>query len=216
MAPGGPLLVTKTLIPRRREDTVTRRRLLDALHQHIDRRLLLVIASAGSGKTTLLVDFAHEVDIPVGWYTLDPGDRDLKVFFTYLVEAVRRRFPGFGQQTSALLEHVKDPAREIPSLVAAFVNDLYADVQDFFTLVIDDYHCVDESPLVNQAVDELLRFLPENVRLVLSSRTIPRITLSRLAARLQVFGLGMVDLRFTGDEEPATSTVTLTYTISAS
>ncbi|MBC7315619.1 MAG: tetratricopeptide repeat protein, partial [Chloroflexi bacterium] len=54
---------------------------------------------------------------------------------------------------------------------------------------------------VNALLDGLLRYLPEQCHIILASRGIPRrLTLSRLAARQEVVGLGVNHLRFTEDE----------------
>ena len=195
-----PVLLPKITPPRLRPGVVSRRRLLDAIHQDIDRKLFMVVAPAGYGKTALLADFAADAAFPVCWYTLDSEARDLRVFLSHVVAALRVRFPTFGAQTTTLLEHAQDVQRELPTLIATLVNEIHADVGELFALVLDDFQTVDESRIISQAMDELLRYLPDNCRLLLASRTIPRITFSTLTARLQVAGLGVGELRFTGDE----------------
>ncbi|HZQ11003.1 MAG TPA: BTAD domain-containing putative transcriptional regulator [Anaerolineae bacterium] len=194
------LLVTKVIVPSRRSDVLRRPRLLDFLHEYIDRKLLLVSASAGYGKTSLLVDFAHDTDLPVCWYSLDQGDQDPQVFLEYLVAAIQRRFPHFGGRTSALLHH-RDQKRSPDALVGALVTDIHEQIDSFFVIVLDDYQLIEDSAPVNQLIDRLLYHLPENTHLILASRTIPaQLTLTRLTARQQVAGLGVGDLRFTPDE----------------
>src|SRR5690349_3730708 len=107
--PPHPALVAKVLVPSRRAGVVTRRRLLDQLQRHVERRLQLVVAPAGYGKTTLLVEFVHEQrqrGRPVYWLTLDEHDADARSFFEHLVLSVRQRFPAFGGSTAALLQSV--------------------------------------------------------------------------------------------------------------
>ena len=200
MLTGSPPFVTKVLLPQRRADTLRRPRLTDFLHQHIDRRLILVCAPAGYGKTTLLVDFAHDVDIPVCWYTLGPGDADVRVFLEYLIAAIRQRFPDFGAQTEAVLRGAADVTKELSAVVGALVSEMHAAIPEYFILALDDFHTVDGSEQVNGVLDLLLYHLPENCHIVLASRSIPRVTLSRLAAHRQVAGLGNSDLRFTAEE----------------
>lgn len=194
------LLVTKIIVPARRADVLRRPRLLDFLHESLDRKLILISASAGYGKTSLLVDLAHDTELPVCWYSLDAGDGDPQVFLEYLVASLQRRFPHFGGRTLSLLRDA-ERARDLDGCLAALVSDIQQEIDSLFVLVLDDYHLVEGSAAVNRLIDRLLYYLPENAHLILSSRTIPtQITLTRLTARQQVAGLGTSDLRFTADE----------------
>ena len=192
--------MTKILLPTRRSDVLRRPRLIEFLHQHIDRRLILISASAGYGKTTLLVDFAHDTDLPVCWYSLDEYDNDPSTFLRYLIAAIRQRFPGFGVQTERLIQNVADASKETKAIVGTLVNEMYSTIPEYFVVVLDDYHAVDGSRSVNELLDSLLFYLPEHCHFIISSRTIPKLTLSRLVARRQAEGLGVNDLRFTPEE----------------
>jgi len=195
-----PTFLTKIRLPQRRSDILRRSRLVDFLHQQVDKRLIILCAAAGYGKTTLLTDFAHDVDLPVCWYSMDRSDADPRTFFDYMLLSLRQRFPAFGAQTETLLNSVDDVGREVNSIVASLANEIQTDIPDYFVLVLDDYHCVEESEVVNSALDLLIYYLPDNCHLVISTRTLPHFTFSRLAAQRQVAGLGTTDLRFTTDE----------------
>lgn len=195
-----PPAVTKILRPGRRNTLLPRPRLINFLHDNIERKLLLVSAAAGYGKTSLLIEFAHETALPVCWYALDASDGDPKIFFEYLVAALRRQFPEFGARTRGLLS---DPAtqRDTEVIVGTLVTEIYETIPTYFVLVLDDFHLIEESEPVNQIVDALLRLLPENAHLIIASRTLPaKLTLTRLVARQEVAGLGVNDLRFTPEE----------------
>lgn len=199
---GNPLVVTKYLIPGRRADLLRRPRLIDFLHEHLDRKLILVSAPAGYGKTSLLVEFAHDADLPFCWYSLDRSDRELRVFIEYLLAAIRHRFPEFGQRTLELLESVEHPS-DAEALVGVLVNEIYNDIPDYFVVVLDDYGLANPSEPVNFFLDSLLKRLPENCHLIIASRTIPTLTprgLAVLTARQEVAGLGARELRFTPQE----------------
>ncbi len=199
---GKPLIVTKYLIPGRRADLLRRPRLLDFMHEHVDRKLVLVSAPAGYGKTSLLIEFAHDTDLPVCWYSLDVADRDPRVFAEYLLAAIRHRFPQFGQHAQALLES-SERLTDTDALVAVLVNEIYEEIPDYFVLVLDDYHQVNPSEPVNYLLDSLLQRLPENCHVIIASRTIPTLTprgLALLTARQEVAGLGARELRFTPQE----------------
>lgn len=194
------LLVTKIIVPTRRDDILRRPRLLDFVHEYIDRKLLLVSASAGYGKTSLVVDFANDTDLPVCWYSLDEGDQDPQVFLEYLLASIQRRFPHFGGRTAGLLRNF-DQKRSLDACIGALVTDIHEQIDSFFVIVLDDYQLIENSAPINQLLDRLLYHLPENAHIIIASRTVPsKLTLTRLTARQQVAGLGVPDLRFTPDE----------------
>jgi len=197
-----PLIITQILTPKKRPDLLHRPRLVDFVHEHIDRKLLLISASAGYGKTSLLVDYAYDTDLPVCWLSLVESARDPRVFLEYLIAAINHHFPQFGDRSKALLrdsEVLTDPT----PFVGTLVNEIHETIPDYFVVAIDDYHLVDGSHAVNLIVDTLVQHLPENCHVVISSRSIPRLTprgLALLTARQEVAGLGVEDLRFSASE----------------
>lgn len=194
------IVKTKILVPRRRRNLLHRARLVDFIHEHIDRKLILISASAGYGKTSLLMDFAHDTELPVCWYSLDEWDRDPRVFLEYLVVSIRERFPHFGDMTLGGLRGGVH-GEGLRSIVGTLVNEIHEVVPEYFALVIDDYHLVSDSKDITSLFSFFLRRLPENCHILLSSRTttlgLPSI---ELVARGELEGLGNDDLKFTGDE----------------
>ena len=194
-----PLIATKLAIPLRRGDTLRRPRLVDALQQVIDRQLLLVVAPAGYGKTTLLTDFASDSAIPICWYALGPADAEPAIFLEYLVAAIQARFPRFGSDTRRAMAHANFRT-DAMAVAATLVHEIQERIPDYFAVVLDDYHEINHSAAINQVVDALLIHAPENFKLIVSSRTMPKLQLSRLASLRRAAGVGAKDLRFTSNE----------------
>jgi LuxR family maltose regulon positive regulatory protein len=195
-----PIIRTKVLVPGKRRDLLHRARLVDFIHEHIDRKLILVAASAGYGKTSLLTDYAHDTDLPICWYSLDEWDRDPRVFLEYLVASVRERFPGFGERTLAGLRGgaLSEGVRPV---VGSLVNEIHAEIPDYFALVIDDFQLVSDFKEVTSLFTLLLRQLPENCHILLASRTTSLgLPVTEFMARGELEGLGNDDLKFTGHE----------------
>ena len=196
-----PLVLTKLRVPRRPKDLLARRRLVNFVHSNLERRLILISAPAGYGKTTLLTDFAHDTELPVCWYTLDTFDQDLHLFLEHLIEAIAQRFPTFGRRSRALLRETADPGANLYPLVATLVQEIYDTIPEYFFLVLDDHHAVEDQEQINEFLDLFITYVDENCRLIIASRTLPALpSLSLLVARRQAAGLSIDELRFTPQE----------------
>jgi LuxR family maltose regulon positive regulatory protein len=196
-----PLISTKTRVPRLRPDLLLRPRLIDFIHTHLDRRLILISAPAGYGKTSLLTGFAADTDLKVCWYTLDPFDQDLHVFLEYLVEAIAVRFPDFGHRSRALLRDIAEPSGDLYPIVTTMVREIYDRIEEHFVLILDDHHTVETQEYINEFLDLFVTYVDENCHLILASRTLPALpNLSLHVARRQAAGLSIDELRFTAAE----------------
>ncbi len=196
-----PLIITKIRLPRRRPGLLSRRRLVDFIHTHLDRKLILISAPAGYGKTSLLTDWAHETDLPVCWYTLDTFDCDLRVFLEHLIASIVVRFPAFGQRSRAFLQGLADPSHHLYPIVATLVQEIYDVIPEYFCLILDDLHAVEEQEKINEFLDLLVTYVDENCHFIFASRTLPALpNLSLLLARRQAAGLSIDELRFTPSE----------------
>lgn len=194
-------LMTKVLLPRRRDDILTRQRLLNALYDMVDYRLALVSAPAGYGKTTLLVDFATDLEHPVCWYALDASDRDPRVFLERLVASIQHRFPGFGAETLRALAASTDLGGGAPGVVRVFVNEIVMTIPRWFVLVLDDYHSLGRSPEVDSIISNFVVYQRDQCLTIIASRTVPNLPLIiPLVARGGVGGIGPEQMRFLPEE----------------
>jgi len=203
-----PRVVTKIVQPSRSRLLLSRPRLIEFLNQHIERKLLLISASPGYGKTSLLIDFVHETSMPICWYSLDASDSDPLVFLDYLVAAINRRFPRVGEQSRSILENCRTVTLDkgpftcvMEAVVGTMVTEIQDNISDSFIIVLDDYHSIAESDVINRLVETLIAYLPEKAHLIISSRAKPeKLNLTRLAAHNQIAALGVQELQFTAEE----------------
>jgi ATP/maltotriose-dependent transcriptional regulator MalT/two-component SAPR family response regulator len=196
-----PLMISKIQPPRRRPDLLRRPRLVNFLHSHLDQKLIMISATAGYGKTSLLVDFASDTDIPVCWYTLDAFDRDLRVFLDYFIAAIAFRYPGFGKQTRHFIQSITNLERNFYPIVATLVQEIYEAIPEYFILILDDHHTIENQDQINEFIDLFVQYVDENCHLVIASRALPALpNLALLVARRQAVGLSIDELRFTAPE----------------
>ena len=207
------LLTTKLVVPPPRPNRVLRPALRARLDEglRLGRRLTLVSAPAGAGKTTLLSDWVAASGRPVAWLSLDEGDNDPTLFFSYLLAALGRVDARLGANLFELLHSPQAPALE--SLATALINDL-ARVGRSTILVLDDYHAVTRVA-VHDLVAFLLEHAPSSLHLAIGTREDPPLPLPRLRARGQATELRGRDLRFTPAEAADFLTGTMGLTLPA-
>ena len=191
----------RIVVPRRRDELLTRSRLLDGLMHLLGNRLVIISAPAGYGKTSLLVDFVHHLEWPACWYAIDELDHDPIRFIAHFISALQLRFPQFGQSVLDMLRGSTQDRLNLDLLVAAAVNEVYDNIPEHFVLMLDDYHLVDDSRPVNQFVSRFLQAVSENCHLFVASRTLLTLPdLPLLVARAEVGGMSVDELSFKWDE----------------
>lgn len=198
---GLPISRIKVRIPHRRRELITRTRLIDAIYEQLEKRLILIVAPAGYGKTSLLVDMAQQSDLPVSWLSLDALDQDPQRFLRYLIAAVAEKFPSFGRDSLAALESMASIEQDEERLLVTITNEINTQVNEHFILILDDYHLVANVPFINHVISRFLQLTGEHIHLILSTRNLPNIPNAPLMiARNQVGGLSFEELSFWPEE----------------
>ena len=197
------ILATKVFIPPNRPGWVARPRLLQKLDDGLraGNKLAMVSAPAGSGKTTLVTGWvdglrASSNGTQTAWLSLDAGDNDLAVFFSYLIAALRTCEPAIGEVTASLLAQPTLPAAD--ALLLPLVNDLTR-MSGQVVLVLDDYHVI-QLPAIHEALALLIERQPPNMQVVITTRQDPLLPLARWRARGMLTEIRLRELRFNEEE----------------
>lgn len=190
-------LATKLHPPTSRRH-VLRPRLLAALRTDPLPKVTLVDAPPGWGKTTLVTDWMAS-DIAghrFAWLALDRNDNDPARFWAYVVEALRTVEPRLG---SAALTSLRSPgAKLIDVVLPGLINELEG-LSSPVVLVLDDYHLV-ASREIHDGMEFLVEHIPSTLRLVLTTRSDPRLPLALLRARGELIEVRAQELRFSDEE----------------
>ncbi len=174
--------------------------------------MTLVSAPAGFGKSTLLAEWlaAAETDgRAVAWLSLDAGDNDPGLFWTYVAAALNAAAPEPGM--SGFVEAARPTSSQ--EALTVLLNDLAVLDRDV-ALVLDDYHVI-ESREVHDGIAFLLDHMPSNLHLFLASRADPPLPLARLRARGELVEVRAADLRFSSGEASAYLTSVMNLPLTA-
>jgi|GEM_PF-1432713 len=166
------LIRLKVRVPSVGAHAIERPRVTRALeHAAAGRRFLLVVASAGSGKTTAAVQLLAARGGPAAWLTLSDADDTPGRLVTYLAAAVADAAPGAATAVQRLLLDGLSPE----DCAAVLAESLPGGT----TVVVDDVHHVDERASVLRVLRAFLDAVPDDVLVVLLSRRLIHLDLSR-------------------------------------
>ncbi len=192
------IMASKLLPPYAGANLIERPRLVELLSRAGQRKATILTAPAGYGKTVLMVQLAAASKKPLVWYQLDDYDNDPAVFMQYLVAGIQQHYPAFGKD-ALLLVAQSGVAPRLRLLVTTVVNGLEKQAPGGLVIALDDYQVISE-PVLHSFIEELLRHLPAGVQIVIASRTVLPLPLSRLNLRGEVCTVGWEELRFTRQE----------------
>jgi len=192
-----PLIQTKFCGPRVTADIVARDRLLTLMDSSLECPLTMVSAPAGYGKSVLVSQWLQRQKHPAVWLSLDQADSDLQQFLAYLIAAIHNEFPDACNATKQLISAPDCPP--IPVIVNHLLNDLIA-ITDQCSIVLDDYHHLDQSSLVHEFIEQSLEHPLPNIHLIMITRRDPSLPLTRFRALNLMLEIRMQDLKFTRSE----------------
>lgn len=197
------LLATKFFVPSSSHPLLPRPQLTTLLIQGLQRKLTLVSAPAGFGKTTLLAAWVQSfpLDAPesprVAWVSLDEGDNEPVLFWTYVLTALENQQQGL---CASLLAHLQTQRVPTPVryVLQTLINTLISSTEQFL-LVLDDYHVITQ-PEIHTSLTYLVEHLPPQLHIMMATRTDPPLPLSLLRARGQVLEVRTNQLRCSPEE----------------
>lgn len=156
---------------------IRRVRLEQLLDDHPGRQVILVRGPVGAGKTVLVAQWVRALTHPCAWLSIDATHDSANVLLRQMVELVEQHCPDadvVGQST------VGDGADY--TALWDVLNVATDRLGSGITLVLDDVHRVHD-PTARLVVELLVEHPPDGVRVVLISRSKPRLGLERARLR---------------------------------
>jgi len=203
------LLQSKYSIPEAPHLTLSR----SHLHQMISepaQPVTSIVGPAGYGKTTLVSTWAHQQSCPVAWYSLDVSDNDPSQFVRYLTESIHQATAGAVPSTRTMVSTVHSSSTT--SVITSLLNELRTLPYELI-IVLEDLHTLSNKEIFD-ALNVLIKYLPNGIRLIISGRSAPQLNLAGLRMRGQLCELGEQDLALQQNEVTAFTQQRLNFELS--
>jgi ATP/maltotriose-dependent transcriptional regulator MalT/DNA-binding SARP family transcriptional activator len=179
---------------------LARPRLFALLDEAMSRPIVWVSAAPGAGKTTLVASYLETRRLRHLWYQCDIGDADSATFVHYLRIAAR---PLAGNAALKLPLFTSEPQQNLARFARGFARDVFALLPHPCVVVLDNFHEPrtrrEQRAALAQALDEV----PEQITIVVVSRSDPPPEFARLAAGGRIARVDEAQLRCTEDEAEA-------------
>ncbi len=191
-------VIRSKILPRRLPTgAISRPLLIERLEAGKVAELTLLSAPAGYGKTTLLTAWLGTLTPRrCAWVSLDTGDIDPVRLWTHVILALQGVEPRAGASSLAALRASPDQIED--HVLPALLEELSGSGPDL-VLILDDYHLA-ETVTVNSTVGAFLRYRPERVQLVISTRSDPALGIARVRAVGDLLEVRAEHLRFDSTE----------------
>ncbi|HET6687262.1 MAG TPA: LuxR C-terminal-related transcriptional regulator [Jiangellaceae bacterium] len=169
---------------------IRRVRLEQLLDEHPDRQVILVRGPVGAGKTVLVAQWVRALTHPWAWFAIDATHDNATVLLRQLVELVEQYCPD---------AHVVGQSTVGDGIGYTVLRDVLNVATDrlgsSITLVLDDVHRVHDRT-ARLVLELLIEQPPDRVRVVLVSRSKPRLGLERARLRGDLVEITPAALRF--------------------
>lgn len=157
----------------------------DTFHFHAPEAKIILLHPASRYRSVLVAKLINSPDVRTLYYAMGPDDLDLKSLISRLTHDLANQHPTFGRHTNMLRASVYDDLSQFDLIVETFARDLSEVSDDEFLFILDEYDRSDTADDIQQFVERLIDFLPEHCKIVLNSRTLPRLPWVSLVARGQ-------------------------------
>ncbi len=194
-----PIIRTKLYAPRL-PAIVPRPRLQEQLNAAKSAKLIAVVAGAGYGKSTLAAEFLHGLGQPFAWYQLEDTDADLSEFLAYLIAGLKIINPDFGERTLEQLTAADNVNNQSKAILSTFIAELDNLAGEDLFIALDDFHTVNESKSIVDAMDFILSHMLPNLHFMVLSRIGLSFDLFGLRARRELLEVDETELCFNHQE----------------
>lgn len=135
-------------------------------------------------RSVIVAKLVSAADRKVFYYALGPDDIELPAFLYGLIHDMADQHPTFGRHLNMLSQSTYANAdAHFNTILETFLEDFRELSSEPFIFVLDEYDRSDTADDVQRFIHKLISNLPQHCRLVINSRTLPRLSWLSLIAQ---------------------------------
>ena len=221
--PQSLLFDIKLSLPEIPEGGLVREKLLERFEETSRKDFVILSAPAGFGKTVAAAAWARHTAKKVLWFSLGEEEADLAAFYSLLLYGLETHEPHLSERLARIASAAREAGPTASSAkhpAAALAKALKEEGSgEAFHLLFDDFHLCEDEAII-QFLTSLSDYAAPRVKIIISTRNLPRLPAARLRAQGRLAEIGVRELCFSAQEtaeyvearigiSPATETLSL-------
>ena len=194
------IFISAKIRPPRISGILKRRRLLDDLFSHNEKKLIVIMGQAAQGKSTLAASFVRTCPDPFAWVNLGAEESNPVNLFRVIVQAIQHAFPQ--SDFSGIYRYIAmdlGPRLEEP-LYHGWVNALFRIVPSRIQIVLDGLERLSPSTPSFRLIRILIEESHTKMRFLVLSRTEPPWDVRNMQIKQEAILIVNEQLAFTASE----------------
>lgn len=156
----------------------------DVFLENLPEARIVLLHPRSRYRSVLVAKLINSDTIKTIYYAMGPDDLNLQSFISGLTHDLANQHPTFGRHVNMLAPGVFQEGLDgIDAIVRAFAADLGEITDDDFLFIVDEYDRSDTADDIQRFIEVLTDYLPPQCRIVLNSRTLPRLPWVSLVAQ---------------------------------
>lgn len=152
----------------------------DTFQEQAEHARILLLHPRSRYRSLLIARLINSSEFTAFYYALGPDDINLASFLSGITHDLANQHPTFGRHLHILApEHEND----LNMIIPAFARDVGELSDKPFFLILDEYDRSDAADDIQVFIEKLTARLPAHCRLILNSRTLPRLPWVAMIAR---------------------------------
>jgi DNA-binding SARP family transcriptional activator len=131
-------------------------------------------------RSLLVARLINSSEFPAFYYALGPDDINLSSFLSGITHDLANQHPTFGRHLNML---PSESESNLNAIITTFARDIGELSEKPFYLILDEYDRSDEADDIQMFIEKLTAHLPEHCKLIINSRTLPRLPWVSMIAR---------------------------------